>query len=213
MHRHVVRKHNIAFLMRWTLLLLPFLLLGCKNTPVRHIAVSPAVSVSQAGAVEIKGDAQVAPKVDTKRTDSKMALPEGTKLEFNEKLGVFTVTLAKASELAVNRQETAIAGPVAFTPDKGPTVAEESAAKSDFWTILGLRAGIALGAAACIFGLVRGWDLVMYGGAAVAGASLFGLFVQKHPTLLLIIGLGVALVVVGPLIWHTKLKKITPPPA
>lgn len=186
-------------------------LVGCGTTK-RHIATSPSVSVAKDGVVEIKGDAQVAPKVDTKRTDSKMALPEGTKLEFNEKLGVFTITLSKPSELAVNRQETAIAGPVAFTPDKAPTVAEEAEAKSDFWTMLGLRAGIAIGAAACIFGLVRGWDMVMYGGAAVAGASLFGLFVHKHPTLLLIIGLGVALVVVGPLIWHTKLKKLTPPP-
>jgi len=199
-------------MVKWSLIALAFaLVVSCKTAPVRHVAQSPAVSVTQAGAVEIRGDAQVAPKVDTKRTDGKMALPEGSRLEFNEKLGVFTITLTKASELAVNRQETAIAGPVAFTPDKAPTVMEESQAKSDFWTTLGLRIGIAVGTAAAIFGLVRGWDMVMYGGAAVACASLFGIFVQKHPTLLLIIGLGLALVVVGPIIWHTKLKGITTP--
>jgi hypothetical protein len=99
---------------------------------------------------------------------------------------------------------------VAFTPDKPPTIGEEKSAQADYWTTLGLRVGIAVGAALAIFGLVRGWDMVMYGGAAISGACLFGLFVQKHPTLLLIIGLGAALVVVGPIIWHTKLKRLAP---
>lgn len=197
--------------------LVPFILLlcGCNMLPKRHIAVSPAVTVSEAGKVEVSGDAQVAPKVDTKKTDSKMALPEGTRLEFNEKLGVFSITLSKPSELALNRSETAIQGPVAFTPDKAPTIAEEKEAQADFWTTLGLRVGMALGAAVAIFGLVRAWDYVMFGGAAVSGACLFGLFVQKHPGLLLIIGIGASLCIVGPLVWHTKLKKLAisePPP-
>ncbi len=197
---------------KWiSIVLLGLAVSGCKSAPARHIAQTPEISVSKEGSVAIKGDSQIQPKVDTKTTGSKMALPEGTKLEFNEKLGVFTIVLSKASELAVNRQETAIQGPVSFTPDKAPTVKEESDAKSDFWTTLGLRAGAAIGVALAIFGLVRAWDMVMYGGAAVAAGCLFGLFVQKHPVLLLIIGLGIALVVAGPLIWHTKLKKITPP--
>jgi hypothetical protein len=196
--------------MRWTLPVICLFLTGCNMLPMRHIAVSPAVTVSEAGKVEVSGDAAVPSKVDTKKTDSKLPLPEGSRLEFNEKLGVFSITLSKASEIALNRTETAVQGPVAFTPDKAPTVAEEKSAQADFWTALGLRAGMFLGAALAIFGLVRGWDMVMYGGGAIAGACLFGLFVQKHPTLLLVIGLGAALVFVGPLIWHTKLKKLAP---
>jgi hypothetical protein len=195
---------------------LPLLLLlsGCSMMPNRrHIAVSPAVSVSSAGVVEMTGDAQSPTKVDTKKTDSKLPLPEGSRLEFNERLGVFSITLSKPSELSLNRSETAIQGPVAFTPDRGPTVGEEGQARADFWTVLGLRVGMAGGAALAIFGLVRRWDFVMYGGAAISGACLFGLFVQQHPILLLIIGLGATLAFVGPLIWHTKLKKLPQPDA
>lgn len=180
-----------------------------SKKPVRHVAESPAISV-QEGNVEISGDSKTPPKVDTKQTGSKFVLPQGSRLEFNEKLGIFSVVLSKASEMAVSRTETAVQGPVAFTPDKGATVQDEAEAKSDFWTSLGLRAGVVLGIAAALFGLTRHWDLVMYGGGAVAGACLFGLFVQKHPVLLIVIGLGVATAVVGPILWHTKLKHIQP---
>lgn len=180
--------------------------------PVRHIAQSPEVSVGGQVPVEIKGDSKTAPNVTNSQTGSKMVIPEGSKFVFDEKLNTLTLVMSKASEIAVNRSETAIKGPVAFTPDKGPTVGEEKSAQADFWTVLGLRAGIAIGIAMAIFGLVRHWDLVMYGGAAVAGACLFGIFVQQHPLLLLVIGLGIAAAIVGPTIYHTKIKKLEQPP-
>lgn len=187
---------------------------GCKmfapSAPVRHIAESPQVVVTDSGAVKVSGDAKTQPKVDTKKTESKITLPEGSRIEFNEKLGTLSVVLSKASEMASNRTETAIAGPVAFTPDKGATVQDEAAAKSDFWAALGLKAGLVLGIAVGLFGLVRGWDFVMYGGGAVAAACAFGIFVDKHPILLLVIGLGAAIAVIGPIIWHTKLKALSP---
>jgi hypothetical protein len=185
---------------------------GCKTAPKRHIAVSPGVSVSQTGQVELSGDAQAPAKVATKKTDSKIGLPEGSKLEFNEKLGVFSITLSKASEIALNRSETDIQGAVSYTPDKGPTVGEEAEARATFWTTLGLRAGSVLGAAIAIFGLVRGWNFVMYGGAAVSLACLFGIFQQRHPVLMLVIGLGIATAIAGPVIYHTRIKKLEPQP-
>jgi hypothetical protein len=192
---------------------LPILLIlaACNTAPVRHIAESPAVTVSEAGKVEVTGDAQAPSKVDTKKTDSKLPLPEGSRLEFNEKLGIFSITLSKASEIALNRTETAVQGPVSFTPDKGPTVGEEAQAKADYWTTLGLRAGVVFGIAAALFGLVRHWDLVMYGGGTIAVGCLFGLFIQKHPVLLIIIGIGAALAGVGPILWHGKIKKLANP--
>lgn len=193
--------------MRWTILIF-LLLVGCPSVPKRHIAVSPTVTVLPSGQVDLKGDAQTPPKVDTRKSDGRMTIPEGSRFELNEKLGVMSLTMAKASEMVLNRTETAIQGPVAFTPDRGPTVREEMDAKAGFWIRLGLMAGAVGGAAASIFGLVRAWDYVMYGGAAVSAACLFGLFVQTHPILLLIIGLGVAIAVAGPVLWHTKLKKL-----
>jgi hypothetical protein len=191
-----------------TLSLLCLMLGGCKTGPVRHIAVSPTVEVSESGKIDLQGDAQSPAKVDTKKTDSTLKLPEGSKIEFNEKLGVFSITLSKDSQIALNRTETAVQGPVAFVPDKGPTVAEESEAKADFWTTLGLRAGVVTGIALAIFGLVRHWDLVMYGGGAISAGCLFGLFVQKHPILLIVIGIGAALAGVGPILWHAKIKRL-----
>lgn len=182
------------------------LLTGCNKKPVRHVAESPSLVVTPTGGVSISGDSQVAPKVDTAKTDSVLPIPEGSTFVFNEKLATVTLTVSKATSLALNRTETKVEGPKSFTPDKAPTIAEEKAAESDFWTMLGLRAGIAIGAALGIFGLVRSWDMVMYGGIAISGACLFGLFVQKHPVLLAVIGLGVAACVIGPIIWHTKLK-------
>lgn len=196
--------------MRWVITV-AILLGGCLNkVPIRHIAEPPAVVVSEAGKVEVSGDAKTPSKIDTKKTDGRITIPEGSRFEFNEKLGVMTLVMAKASEMAVNRTETAVQGPVAFTPDKGPTIGEEMQAKAGYWTHLGLMAGMVAGAAAAIFGLVRGWNYVMYGGAAVSAACMFGLFVQKHPALLIVIGLGAALAMVGPIIWHTKLKKLEP---
>jgi hypothetical protein len=197
--------------MKWILVTSVLLIVtGCKTGPIRHIAESPAVTVSDSGKVEVSGDAQTPSRVDTKKTGSNLKLPEGSRLEFNEKLGVFSVVLSKASEIAVNRTETAVQGPVAFTPDKGPTVGEEMEAKSNFWTVLGLRAALAAGCFAIIFGLVKDWPFVMYGGISMAGAALFGLFVQRHPTLMIFIGAGAALIVMATIIWHTKLKKIPP---
>lgn len=180
---------------------------GCSMIPKRHIAVSPTVTVSELGRVEVKGDAQTPPKVDTKKTDGRMVIPEGSKFEFNEKLGVMTLVMAKASEMALNRTETAIQGPVAFKPDAPPTPSQVAEGQMTIWYRLGLTVGIA----AALFGLVRGWNYVMYGGAAVSAACLFGLFVQNNPILLLVIGLGIAAAIFGPIIWHTKLKKLEPP--
>jgi hypothetical protein len=186
------------------------LLTGCKNSPVRHIAESPTVSATPSGGVILTGDAQSPAKVNTAQTTSTLKLPEASTLVLNEKLGTLTVTLSKASEMAVNRTETAVEGPKAFTPDKAPTISEEMDAKSDAKVKIGLYACVLIGGVAGIFGLVRNWNLVMMGGFATAAAGLFGLFVQRHPLILLVVGLGVALKIAGPFLWHTKLKHAKP---
>lgn len=186
---------------------------ACSTNPVRHIAVSPEVNVSETGIVKVTGDSQVAPQVDTKKTGSRMIVPEGSRFVFNEKLGEMTMVLSKASEIAVNRTETAVKGPVAFTPDKGPTVGEEMEAKSSFWTVMVLRSALLIGGCAAVFGLVKDWPIVMWGGVSMATASLFGLFVNRHPVLMMIIGGAAAAIAVATFVWHTRLKKLEPQPA
>ena len=190
--------------------LVAFALTGCvfSQKPVRHVAESPSLVVAPGGQVEMKGDTPVQPKVNTATGQSRITIPEGSRIEFNEKLGTMTFWMPKAAEFVSNSTQTAIEGPSSFTPDKAPSVKEEMDAKSDFWTVLGLRSAVALGVFAIIFGMVKDWNLVMYGGIGLAGAGLFGLFVQRHPILLAIMGIGVAAAVIGPTLWHTKIKKL-----
>lgn len=185
------------------------LLAGCTNFRPA-LPKTPTIEVDYKGSTNISGDAKTPGKVDTKQTDGIMTIPEGSRFEFNEKLGTMSLVMAKASQMTLNRKETAIQGPIAFDPPKQPTVKELSEAKSDYWTSLGLKAGLAIGVALGLFGLVRHWDLIMYGGACVAGGCAFGIFVEKHPVILMVIGLGVAASIVGPLIYHTKIKHLDP---
>ncbi len=184
---------------------------GCqlfnKTTPVKP----PEVVVTPSGGVSVTGEAKVPANVKTATTDSVITVPKESNLVFNEKLGTMSLYFGQASQIAVKRHETAIAGPVAFDPPKAPTVAEESKAKADFWTTLGYRAGVFIGCAAAIYGLVEQWKLVMIGGASIAGACLFGLFEQSHPILLAIIGIGAAIAFCGPYLYHTQIKPKTDP--
>ncbi len=182
---------------------------GCSSrSQYRHVAESPSVVVAPTGEVKMNGDAPVPAKVNTSQTNGIMSVPVGSVVVFDEKLGTATLTLSKDTQIAVNRKETAVHGPVAFTPDKAPTISEELNAKSDAKMKIWYGIGMAVGVALAIFGLVRQWDLVMYGGVAIAGACAFCLFVQTHPVLFAVIGLGVAAAVIGPIIWHTKLKHL-----
>lgn len=185
-------------------------LVGCQNKPVRHVAESPSLEVKPQGGIVMKGDTPVQPKVEIKKSEATISVPEGSTFDFNEKLGMVRLTLAKASQMALNRTETAVDGPKSFTPDKAPTIQEEKRAESDFWTDIGMKVGMVLGGAIALFGLVRGWDMVMLGGAAISGASMAGLFMSRNPWLFLLIGGGLALSVAGPYLWHTKLKNLNP---
>ena len=184
------------------------LLSGCGIVKMPKQAETPSVVISEAGGVRLDGDAKQPAKVDTKNSDASFTIPEGSRFEFNEKLGTMTLVLSKATQMTVNRKETHVEGPKSFDPPKQPTIQDQAEAKADFWTVLGLRTCLAIGMGAALFGLVKDWNLVMYGGIALSGAGLFGLFVQRHPLLLALVGLGIALMVVGPTLWHTILKKV-----
>lgn len=180
---------------------------GCSLVSRVRKAVAPVATIT-AGATTVtqKGDAQTPANAKTETKTGEITIPAGSLVAFNEKTGALEYRLSKDTPLrAETRTETAN-GPAAFTPPAPPTAHEEASAKADALTTIGLRIALAVGVAAALFGLVRDWTLVMWGGTAVAGAGLFGLFVQAHPLLLLVIGLGVAAAVIGPWIYHRKIK-------
>lgn len=150
------------------------------------------------------GDAATPASVSTKTATQTIVVPAQSVVWQNDQTGQLQYRLAKDSVMtAVTKTEEAKA-PQAFTPPAPPTPGEEADAKAKFW----YRIGVAVGGVAGVFGLVRGWDWVMYGGGSVAAGCLFGLFVQSHPVLLIVIGLGAAVAIAGPVIWHTKLKNL-----
>lgn len=183
------------------------LLAGCTTarrvvSPVARLITPSGVTVSQ------EGDAKTPAKVETNTATRTVPLPAGTSIIFDEKLGTVTLQLSKDSTLRTETRIERAEAPQAFTPPAPPSPVEETAAKVHGWFWVGLVIGVA----GALFGLVRHWDFVMYGGIAIAGGCAFALFVQAHPLVFVLIGLGVALKVVGPLVWHTKLKSDSPLP-
>lgn len=192
---------------RWNLIIGLFLITGCSLVKIPPLPKTPEIKVVKEG-VFVSGDAKTAPEVKSSQTDSVMPIPEGSTFVFNEKLGTMVLTVSKATQIALNRTQTDVKGPIAFDPPKQPTVKEVTDAKADFWTTLGLRVGVFIGCALAIYGLVEQWKLLMIGGGCIAGASLFGLFQQAHPLLLAVIGIGLALCFAGPYIYHTVVKPL-----
>lgn len=176
---------------------------------------SPKVTVSEKGAVTLSGDTSKPADVKTATSTGSMTLPEGSSIVFNEKLGTLSVVMAKASQIALNRTETAVKGPEAFEPAKPPSAQEIADAEAEASTKKKLYLALFAGLALAIFGLVRHWDLVMYGGGAIALAAYIGLVVVKslkdHPWIGQVITAGIVLAVAGPLVYHLKIKKLEKP--
>jgi MFS family permease len=78
-----------------------------------------------------------------------------------------------------------------------------------------MRLGLVAGIAAGVFGLVKGWDFVAWGGGAIAAGCVAGMALASVPPWLwAVFGVGAAACVIGPVIWHTKLKpRAVPSPA
>lgn len=195
------------------LIVLCLVLTSCSAlSSIRRAAIPPAATAT-AGTTTVtqKGEAQTPATASAATTRRSLTLPAGSVVWQDASTGEIRYRLGNDTPITTEVRTEHVNAPAAFTPPKPPTVAEEAEAKADFWTRLGLQAGIFVGGAAGIFGLVRAWPMVMWGGVAVCGACLFGLFVKNHPALLIVIGLGVALKFVGPLLWHTKVKHFTKP--
>lgn len=187
----------------------PVLLFGCSLSAIRRVAIPPkATATAGEASVGQSGEAKAPATAKTEANSQSIPLPAGTIVWADQTTGRLRYTLGKDSVLNATQRTEEAKAPSAFNPPTPPTIGEEKQAQADFWTVLGYRAGVLVGGAAALYGMVHAWPMLMWGGAAVAVACLFGLFVKNHPALLAVIGIGLALKVVGPVLWHTKLKHV-----
>lgn len=185
------------------------LLCGCASLP--REPKPPAATIAAGGSsVTQTGTADVPARAEVMEESRSVPLPSGSELLIDERAGTVSVRLSSATTLTSATRTERAEAPRAYQPRAPPTPSDLADGRATLLYRVGLAVGLALG----VFGLVRGWDLVMYGGGAIAAACAAGLFVARHPTLFAVIGLGAALAVVGPIIWHAKLKRLpTPAPA
>lgn len=172
---------------------------GLKQKPV-----SRAASTSHGIQLEQTGDAKAPSNASQVIVESTLPVPSGSTVR-ESAAGLVEVVVAGPTEFKQVRTETKLE---TATPNAPPTISEQKDAEADFWTVLGLRAAVTIGSLLFLVGLIRGWDLVAIGGGALAIAGLVGIFIQKHPTIFVLVGIGAALCVAGPLIWKFKLKPL-----
>lgn len=187
----------------FVLVLAVFGLAACKH-------FRPPAAAVHAGSTGLQqtGAALVPAKAETITTRATIPLPAGTEFRVVPVMpadSALAFTLPSSVPIEVETTAERVTGPQAFTPPAPPTPAQEAAGRASLLYKLGLGAGIAL----AVFGLVRGWDFVMYGGASIAAGCAFGLFVEQHPLLFAVLGAGLLAVVGGPLIWKFKLQKLS----
>lgn len=180
---------------------------GCNTA--RKAASRPPSATATAGGTSISQDGAAAAPASANKTTTQTAatIPPGVAVTAHAD-GSLTWTTAAPLSVVTTRTAESVTGPAAFTPPAPPTPTEEAAGRASLWMRLGLVAGIALG----VFGLVRGWDFVAYGGGAIAAGCVAGMALASIPGWLwAFFGVGAAACAIGPLIWHWKLKPRLPP--
>ena len=157
-----------------------------------------------AGLVQQTGQAEKPAQVNQTQSQAKLEVPAGSKLVIDEVKHTTEVVVAKDTTFVAKQDRAEITTPTAFAPPMPPTPTQLADGQVHGWAWL----GVAVGTAAALFGLVRGWDFVMWGGVCVTSASLLLLFVSQHPIVFALLGAGVAIKVAGPVLWHTKIKPL-----
>ncbi len=178
--------------------LVAVLVVGCA--PGR----APRARIDRPGLYQLYQDGLAqTPATTTDKTSSAAAtIPPGVPVTAHPD-GSITWTTAAPLSVVTTRSESTATGPASFAPPAPPSPADEAEGKARLWLWLGIVAGGAAG----VFGLVRGWDMVATGGGAVAAACVAALALQRVPSWLwAILGAGLAAALVGPWIWHRRIK-------
>lgn len=173
------------------------LLGGCSQ--VKH----PAAEIT-AGPVRITqtGPALSPASATSKTRTATVTLPAGTSFVLNEKLGTFSATLPAPAALVIESRDDTATGPGSFTPPGPPSPTAEAAGIAARWCWAMMLGGAVLAG----LGIYWRGPLVIAGGAIVAGAGAFGLFIAANPWILTVGGVGVLLAAAGFAVWHLWLK-------
>lgn len=181
---------------------LAMLVAGCAlpGRPTRP--PKPAEGSAQAGRVALTqtGTAETPATARSIATAETIPIPAGSTVSIDTS-GTVTITPAAPTTYTAARSDDSATGPQSFTPPAAPTPADEAEGRAR----LLYRLAIAAGGVAFLFGLIRGWDFVAWGGAALSGGAALGLFMQ-HPLALALVGGGMAFALAGVLLWHLVLK-------
>lgn len=125
-----------------------------------------------------------------------------------------TLTLADGSQMALNRTETTVKGPVAFDPPKPPTAGELADAEADAKTKIWLYIGLVGGIAAAGVGLIYHFPIVAGAGGCVSASCGFGLMVAKsmkdHPWISHVFAAGLIAGLVALGIYYLKIRPNEP---
>jgi hypothetical protein len=175
---------------------------GCTS-PSNWFHKLSAVVKTPTSEVRQVGDAAQPVQVTTSTTKTEAPIPAGSKITIETPAQKPDEPSKPTPTLVSSTTVEHVVGPTSFQPPSPPTPSQLADGQVKVWFWL----GVLVGGCAAIFGLVRDWNLVMYGGLAVAGACLFAIFVQQSPWVLIVIGLGVGLKFAGPYIWHTQVKQ------
>ncbi|MCF3650162.1 hypothetical protein [Synoicihabitans lomoniglobus] len=177
-------------------------LAGCSKVPR---SLKPAIASVTAGstAVQQSGAAEVPARAEVNETVRTVPVPKGSEIVTDADTGNLRVIISEPTLLTETRRNEVSEAPQSFKPAAPPSPSDIANGRAVWFFRIGLGLGIAL----AVFGLVRGWDFVMYGGAAVAAGCGLSLFLQRNPLLAGLIGAGVLAAVVGPILWHWKLKR------
>lgn len=195
----------------FTFAALALALAGCGSLPRALRPPPPAAATATAGTATVTqtGAAEVPAAAETTATTATVTLPAATTIAQDPATGALTYTLPAPAVLTAATRNERVTAPQSFTPPAPPTPADLAAGRAALWFRLGLVAGIA----AALFGLVRGWDFVAWGGAAVAAGCALAIWLERSTLALPIIGAGIAFALAGVLAWHFHVKKRLPPSA
>ena len=197
---------KIAFVL--VLVLLAALLCGCQSG---MSAAYQATANARAGAAQVAqaGSAAEPATANERTTRTETVIPPGVDVTAHPD-GRVTWRNAEPIALVSTFTDSTATGPRSHTPPAPPTPSDHAAGRAS----LLMRLGLVVGAALAVFGLVRGWDFVAWGGGAVAAACVLGLALASIPPWLwIVLGIGGAACVLGPVAWLKLRPRAAPPPS
>lgn len=162
--------------------------------PAEGRAAAGTAEIVQTGAAEVPATAGSTAARDT------MPIPAGSVVSIDT-LGAVRIEPAAPTTWTGERRADHATGPASYRPPDPPSPADIAEGRAR----LVYRYAVGLGAVLLLFGLVKGFPAVAWGGAALGAGAALGITLQ-HPAVNVVIGVGLGAAVAGVLIWFFLLR-------